>query len=89
MSHHITHTVRADVSADEVWEVLSDFSSIEKTSHSVERSPILSSVKSGVGTKRICHFYDGKSVVEEITHYQEGQGFKIVLSDTNQSKNMI
>lgn len=81
MAHHITHTMRAEISVERIWHVLSDFSSIERTSHSVESSPIISDIKSGVGTKRKCYFYDKKSVVEEIIEYQEGHGFKMCLSE--------
>jgi hypothetical protein len=75
MPHHIKHTMRVDVSSGKIWDVLQDFSSIERTSHAVESSPIISNIKSGIGTKRKCYFYDKKSVVEEIIRYSEGRGF--------------
>jgi len=81
MAHHITHTIRVDASASQIWEVLGDFSSIERTSHAVESSPILTDIKQGVGTKRKCNFYDKKSVIEEIVRYEEGHSFSIVLSE--------
>ena len=81
MPHHITHTIRVEASASKIWEVLDDFSSIERTSHAVESAPILTEIKNGVGTKRKCYFYDKKSVVEEIVNYEEGSSFRIVLSD--------
>jgi hypothetical protein len=81
MAHHIEHTIRIKLPASKVWEVLGDFSSIERTSHSVESSPIISEIKSGIGTKRKCHFYDKGSVVEEITSYEEGHSFGMVLSE--------
>jgi ribosome-associated toxin RatA of RatAB toxin-antitoxin module len=81
MAHHITHTIRVNASADKIWSVLSDFSSIERTSHAVESSPLLSQIKKGVGTKRKCYFYDNKSVVEEIIRYEEGRSFRMVLSE--------
>lgn len=81
MAHHITHTIRVDASASKIWQVLGDFSSIERTSHAVEFSPILTEIKQGVGTKRKCHFYDKKSVVEEIVRYDEGHSFSMVLSE--------
>ena len=81
MAHHITHTIRVNVSASKIWEVLDDFSSIEKTSHAVESSPILSEIKQGVGTQRKCNFYDKKSVIEEIISYKDGHSFRIVLSE--------
>lgn len=81
MAHHIEDSLEIKLPATKVWEILSDFSSIEKTSHSVERSPLLEGPTSGVGTKRKCYFYDNKSVVEEIVEFREGQSFKMVLSE--------
>ena len=81
MAHHISHTIRVDVPMHKIWAVLQDFSSIERTSHAVESSPITSEIKEGVGTIRKCHFYDKNSVVEEITHYEEGRSFRMVLSE--------
>jgi len=81
MPHHIELTKRVKMPADQIWEVLKDFDSIERTSHAVEKSPLLEGNESGVGTKRKCYFYDGTSVIEEITEYHEGESFKIVLSE--------
>ena len=81
MAHHVEHKIRANTSAQRVWEVLKDFGSIERSSTSVKRSPILEAIRSGVGTKRKCYFYDGKSVVEEIKEYEEGRRFKMVISE--------
>ena len=80
MSHHVEQTIRIHVPASKVWEVLGDFASIEHYSTSVDRSPLLPGKTEGVGTKRICHFYDKTSVVEEITRFQEGESFDIALS---------
>tara|TARA_R110002167_G_scaffold84867_1_gene230451 strand:+ start:1628 stop:2134 length:507 start_codon:yes stop_codon:yes gene_type:complete len=81
MAHHIEKTQRVKVSANKVWDVLKDFGSIERTNTSIETSPILPGVKSGIGTKRKCNFYDNSSVVEEIIEYQEGDSFKMILSE--------
>jgi len=81
MPHHIELTKRIKLPADKIWGVLKDFDSIERTSHAVEKSPLLAGNDSGVGAKRKCYFYDGKSVVEEIIEFHEGESFKIVLSE--------
>ena len=81
MPHHIEHSLEIKIPSQKVWNVLKDFTSIEKTSHSVERSPLLDGPTSGVGTKRKCYFYDKKSVIEEISEYIEGQGFSMILSE--------
>jgi hypothetical protein len=81
MGHQVKQTIRARLPASKVWLVLSDFSSIEKTSISVEKSPLLAGAASGMGTKRKCYFHDGSTVVEEIIDYEEGRRFKIRLSE--------
>jgi hypothetical protein len=81
MAHHIEKTIHVKIPAINVWGVLKDFGSIEKTSASVEFSPIISEIRSGVGTKRKCHFYDKSSVIEEIIDYQEDRSFKMELSE--------
>lgn len=81
MAHHIETTIRVKVPANKVWDILKDFGSVERTSASVESSPILGDIQSGIGTKRKLNFYDNTSVVEEITEYSEGSSFKMELSE--------
>ena len=64
-----------------VWAVLNDFSGIYKYNPGVKSSDLLSSQNTGLGAQRICHFYDGTSLKETITHYQEKQGYAFKLSD--------
>lgn len=79
------HTVIAnrviDVSLNRVWAVLDDFGNIYKYNPGVKSSTLLSTTKSGIGAKRICHFYDGNSLKETITEYKDKQGYSFVLSD--------
>ncbi len=81
MTHHVESKIKVDIPSAKVWEVLSDFTSIERFSATVERSPIISEVKSGIGTQRKCHFYDQSSVIEEITEIDEGQRLRFALSE--------
>ena len=81
MTHHVEQSIRINVPASKVWEVLGDFASIERYSASVDRSPLLPGKTEGVGTKRICHFYNKTSVVEEITRFEDGKSFDIVLTE--------
>ena len=81
MAHHVEVKMRVNIPAMKVWEVLGDFSSIERFSTAVEKSPILDGISSGLGTKRKCDFYDGSSVIEEIIDYQEGKSFKVELTE--------
>jgi len=81
MTHHVEQTIRINVPASKVWEVLEDFASIENFSSNVDSSPLLPGKTKGVGTKRICHFYDKTSVVEEIIRFEDGKSFDVVLTE--------
>ncbi|MFW2388210.1 MAG: SRPBCC family protein [Polyangiales bacterium] len=79
MAHHVEATARVNAPAAKVWETLRDFSSIERFSSNVESSPIVGEVASGLGTKRLCTFYDKSTVLEEIVGYKEGESLDIEL----------
>ncbi len=81
MTHHIEQTIQANVPAAKIWQVMGDFSSVEKYATTIKTSPIINDISSGLGAKRLCTFNDGSSLVEEIIEFQEGQGFKMVLSE--------
>lgn len=81
MSHHTEKTIKVNVPATKIWQVLADFSSVEKFATTIKSSPIVGDISSGLGAKRLCTFNDGSSLVEEIVEYQEGQGYKMVLSE--------
>ncbi|MCD4657807.1 MAG: SRPBCC family protein [Planctomycetes bacterium] len=81
MTHHTEKTIKVNVPAEKIWQVLADFSSVERFAVTIKTSPIVNDVKSGLGAKRKCTFNNGSSLVEEIIDFREGQGFKMVLSD--------
>jgi len=81
MAHHTENSIKVNVSAEKIWQVLQDFSSVERFATTIQSSPIVGDITSGLGAKRLCTFNDGSSLVEEIIEYQEGQGFKMVLSE--------
>ena len=81
MAHHTENTIKVNVSAEKIWQVLADYSGIENFAATIKSSPIVGDVKSGLGAKRKCTFNDGSSLVEEIIDYQEGQGYKMNLSE--------
>lgn len=81
MAQRVEVKMRVNFPAKKVWEVLGDFSSIERFSPNVKKSPILGEKSSGLGTKRKCDFYDGTSVIEEIIDYQDGKSFKVELTE--------
>ncbi len=81
MKHEVEKILRVNVTADKIWEVLGDFSSVERYASTIKSSPILGDISSGLGAKRLNTFYNGTSLIEEITAYQEGKGFKMKLSE--------
>ena len=60
---------------------MEDFSSVEKFATTIKSSPFINDINSGLGAKRLCTFNDGSSLVEEIIEFQNGQGFKMKLSE--------
>lgn len=60
---------------------MDDFGSVYKYNPAVEKSEILGGKPTGVGAKRVCHFYDGSSLKETITQYTPNQGYSFTLSD--------
>jgi len=81
MTHHVERTMKVKVPAEKIWQVLEDFSSVERFATTIQSSPIISDIRSGVGAKRRCTFSDGSSLVEEIIDFQQDQGFKMTLSE--------
>ncbi|NQZ27167.1 MAG: SRPBCC family protein [Colwellia sp.] len=81
MAHHTENTIKVNISVEKIWQVLEDFSSVEKFAATIKSSPIVNDISSGLGAKRLCTFTDGSSLVEEIIEYQEGQGYKMALSE--------
>ncbi len=76
-----THTRTIEVPAADVWRALADFAHVDAHHPAVERVSMLSDSHSGVGTARICHFYDGTSATETVTDWVEGESFRVDLSD--------
>ena len=78
---HVEKKLVVNVSKEKVWEVLKDFGSVEKFAATIEKSPVISDQKIGLGARRKCYFNDGSNLVEEIVDYQDGRGFTMQLSE--------
>lgn len=81
MTHHVSKSLRVNVPSEKIWEVLNDFSSVERFATTIKSSPIVGDKKSGLGAKRLCTFENDSSLVEEIIDYQEGRSIKVEISD--------
>ncbi len=79
--HRVTVSTDINVNSQSAWAVLDDFESIYKFNPDVKNSELLSSQKTGVGAKRTCFFYDGTSLNETITDYEDGSFYEYELSE--------
>ncbi len=76
-----THTRTIEAAAAETWCAIADYAHVDSYHPAVERVSMLSDSQSGVGTARICHFYNGTSATELVTHWVDGESFRVELSD--------
>lgn len=81
MSHQVAQTLTVNVPAAKLWQVMDDFKSVENYAQTIQSSPIVGDIQSGLGAKRQCTFKDGSSLIETITEYTPGEGYTMELSD--------
>jgi uncharacterized protein YndB with AHSA1/START domain len=73
-----TATVRAPLAR--VWETIADVGTIAEWHPGVERSPVLSTKRTGLGAVRRVELYDGSSAVEEVASLDEGRSLTVTMS---------
>lgn len=82
MAHQLSKSIKVKLPAEEVWQVLNDYSAIEKYAPTIKSSSIEGDIKAGLGAKRRVTFHhDGSSLLEEIIEFNEGQGYKMAVSE--------
>lgn len=81
MAHHVEYRLRVNTAKSTVWAALEDFGGVTDYHFSVKNAPMLSANRSGLGATRRCEFYDNTSVVEKIVSFDDGNGYKIALSE--------
>ena len=74
-----THPIPAP--AKDVWPALAAYESVHHYHPLVERVSMSSEQQRGIGASRTCHMYDGTAVDEVVVDWQEGQGYKVELSN--------
>ena len=74
-------TVEGDLSVDlnQAWPALADFSNISRYHPLVKESTLESEVEKGIGAKRRCVFTDETTVLETITKWDEGAGYRVTI----------
>lgn len=81
MANYTENSIKVNISATKVWNVLKEYSNIEQYASTITSSPIVNSINSGLGAKRKCTFTDGTSLVEEIIEFKDGKSFKMNISE--------
>jgi len=79
--HSVNVTREMSSDAVTIWKSLDDFGSVYKYNPGVKSSETLGNKKTGLGARRQCNFYDGTSLKERITDYDEGRSYSFELSD--------
>jgi len=81
MTHHTQKKIEVNVPAPKIWNILADYSSVEKYATGIKSSTTVGDIVSGLGAKRLCTFQNGTSLVEEIVDFQDNSGYRMKLSD--------
>jgi hypothetical protein len=82
MKLEVTKTV--NIPHATLWEAASDFGGVQKFNPVVETSNLIGDTPNqGVGIKRVCNFYDGSSIVETVTQWEDKKGYRVELSEMN------
>ena len=74
---HVKRTRDINATPEAIWAMLDRFMHIDEIAPAVTRVDALTAGSDGVGSKRRCHFDNGGSMVEEVTDWQEGRGYRI------------
>ncbi|MBM7035035.1 SRPBCC family protein [Vibrio ulleungensis] len=81
MKQHIEKAMTFNLSASAVWKILDDFGGIEHYAPTIQSSSIIGETHTGLGAQRQCRFADGSSLIETIIEYNDGEGYRMELSD--------
>ena len=80
---HISKNLSVNLPTSSVWGVMKDYGNIEHYAPTIKESVLLNDTI-GVGAKRKVTFHhDGSSLIEEITDYTEGQGYKMEVTEVS------
>ena len=79
----LNHEIYAECPVDRVWALLADLEAVERYNPTVQAAEVVGPHKTGVGARRSCSLIPKGSVVERVTHWQEGEvlGLEVAESD--------
>lgn len=78
---HFERNRTINAPSDAIWDVLSRFMQIDEFAPKITNVDALTQGEHGLGAKRRNHFENGTSLVEEVTEWKPGIGYKVQLSD--------
>jgi ribosome-associated toxin RatA of RatAB toxin-antitoxin module len=78
---NVSKTVTMAIPATQIWEIIADFQRVDRYHPMVEKVDQIGTKKNGLGAMRVCNMYDKTSMKEEITHWIDGQGFSVKLTE--------
>lgn len=81
MHFHRDHLIKAD--SNDVWAVLGRFMHIDEFAPEIASVDALTTGDDQVGSRRRCTFKNGGDIVEEVTEWKEGRGYRVRLSETD------
>ena len=78
---HFERSLTLDATPDAVWVVLGRFINIDEFAPQITSVEALTKGEPGLGARRRNHFANGTSLVEEVTDWRPGSGYRVTLSD--------
>jgi len=79
--HNVTASSTVNSPIARVWEAIADVGTIADWHPGVERSPVLTDNRTGLGAARRVELYDGSSSVEKVSELIEGRQVTVLLSE--------
>jgi len=78
---HLSRSRTLTASPAATWAMLGQFMQIDRIAPQITRVEALSQGAPGIGSKRRCHFANGSHLVEEVTAWTPGHGYRVQLQD--------
>jgi hypothetical protein len=79
----IRHEIRAECPPERLWALLSDLEAVARYNPAVRSARVRGGQQTGVGAERSCELLPKGTVVERVTHWEEGRavGLEVAESD--------
>lgn len=74
-------TIQIARTSNDVFNTINDFGSVHEWNPFVRTVNLLSDNNGGLGSERICYFYNGQELHEKIVKYQDGDFIDVILKN--------